>query len=129
MNSDDQHVEEPTPWHTTPSLWRRLKPQARRMRRDSTSAEDKLWQQLRRHQVGGLKFRRQHSPGRFVVDFYCGEAGLVIEVDGPIHDGLEEQDILRQEYIEALGFRVLRFKNDQIENSLDSVVDSIRKAL
>ena len=129
MNSDDQHVEQHSPWHTTPSLWRRLKPQARRMRRDSTSAEDKLWQQLRRHQVGGLKFRRQHSLGRFVVDFYCAETGLIIEVDGPIHDGLTERDSMRQEFIEALGFRVLRFTNDQIENDLDTVIKKIREAL
>ena len=129
MSSDDQHVKQHSPWHTTPSLWRRLKPQARRMRRNSTSAEDKLWQRLRRHQVGGLKFRRQHSLGRFVVDFYCAKANLVIEVDGPVHDGHAERDISRQEYIEALGFRVLRFTNDQIDNSLESVVGCISEAL
>ena len=129
MNSDDQDVGERTPWHTPPGLWKRLKPGIRRMRRNSTPAEDKLWQQLRRDQVGGLKFRRQHSLGRFVVDFYCAKAGLVIEVDGPIHDGLAERDSLRQEYIESLGFRVMRFTNDQIENSLKSVVESICEAL
>ena len=129
MSSDDQHFEERAPWYTTPSLWIRLKPHVRRMRRNSTLAEDKLWQRLRRHQVGGLKFRRQHSLGRFVVDFYCAEAGLVIEVDGPIHDGLAERDSMRQEFIESLGFRVLRITNDQIEKSLESVMDSIRKAL
>ena len=117
------------PWHTPPSLWRRLKPEVRRMRRNSTSAEDKLWQRLRRHQVGGLKFRPQHFLGRFVVDFYCGEASLVIEVDSPVHDGLAARDALRQEYIEALGFTVLRFTNHEIENSLETVLDSIREAL
>ncbi len=99
------------------------------MRHSSTLAEDKLWQQLRRRNIGGLKFRRQHSIGRFVVDFYCAEAGLIIEVDGPIHDGLVEQDSTRQEFIESLGFRLQRFTNDQIENSLESVLKAIDESL
>ena len=64
-----------------------------------------------------------------MVDFHCAKASLVVEVDGPVHDGHAERDISRQEYIEALGFTVLRFTNDEIENSLETVWDSIREAL
>jgi hypothetical protein len=73
-------------WRTTPHLWEKLKPVARQMRQEPTQAEDLLWQSLRNHQLLGFKFRRQHSIERFIVDFYCAEAKLVIEIDGPIHD-------------------------------------------
>ena len=97
-------------WHTTPDLWERLKPLAREKRHTPTEAEDRLWQMLRRHQLAGLKFRRQHPIERFIVDFHCTEARLVIEVDGPIHHYSREEDAIRQELLEALGLRVVRFR-------------------
>jgi very-short-patch-repair endonuclease len=63
---------------------------------------------------GGFKFRRQHAIGPYFVDFYCVQASLVIEVDGSIHDGQVDQDVARQQYLESLGLRVLRFTNDEI---------------
>jgi very-short-patch-repair endonuclease len=116
-------------WHTNPELWKKLKPVARQMRKEPTPAEDIMWQHLRDRQLLGFKFRRQHSIERFIVDFYCSEAALVIEVDGPIHQYSKEEDTIRQEYIESYGLRLLRFTNDEVINNLDSVLNRISEEL
>jgi very-short-patch-repair endonuclease len=95
------------------------------MRHTPTEAEDKLWQHLRNRQLTGLKFRRQHSIERFIVDFYCAEAKLIIEIDGPVHEYSEEEDVIRQEFLESRGFRVLRFTNEHVFNSLDDVLKQV----
>lgn len=110
-------------------LWDKIKPLAREMRKAPTQAEDALWQRLRRHGVLGFKFRRQHPVDRFIVDFFCTDARLVIEVDGPIHDYSPEGDALRQEFLEGLGLRVLRFTNDEVQQQINSVVGQIEAAL
>jgi len=116
-------------WRTSPELWAKLKPKAQAMRSQSSSGEDRLWQELRRNQIEGKHFRRQHPIDRFIVDFYCGDAKLVIEVDGSIHDDQVEQDAGRQATLEALGFRVLRFTNDEILADLPSVIERITSAV
>jgi len=118
-----------TPWSTPPQLWERLKPLAREMRRHPTPAEDKLWQRLRNRRLLGFKFRRQHPIDRFVVDFYCPEARLVIEVEGPIHQYTREEDAIRREFLESLGLRILQFTNDEVDSALDSVIEKIAAAL
>ena len=95
------------------------------MRKAPTPAET-LWARLRSERPGGLKFRRQHAIGPYIVDFYCVQVRLVIEVDGPIHDNQVEDDRARQEYLEQLGLHVLRFSNAQILESIDQVLTSIR---
>ena len=112
-------------WHTDAALWEKLKPIAREMRNKSTEAENLLWQHLRRHQVRGLSFRRQHSIGQFIVDFYCAKARLVIEVDGPIHQYQKEEDSIRQEYLESHGLKILHFSNDAVLNNVDEVIKLI----
>jgi very-short-patch-repair endonuclease len=92
-------------WKTSPRLWEKIKPLARQMRHEPTPAEDRLWETLRNRQLLGAKFRRQHAIGKFVLDFYCAEAQLVVEVDGPVHQYTTEQDAVRQEFLESLGFR------------------------
>lgn len=121
--------ESRVPWRTPPELWEKLRPLARQMRREPTPAEDRLWQRLRKRQVLRLKFRRQHAIDRFIVDFYCAEAGLVVEIDGPIHAYRQEEDSVRQEFLESLGLRVLQFRNQEVLDSLDGVVDQIVAAL
>ncbi|MBI2304687.1 MAG: DUF559 domain-containing protein [Chloroflexi bacterium] len=116
-------------WHTSPELWARLKPLARQMRRKPTGAEERLWQHLRNRQLMGFKFRRQHSMERFIVDFYCAEAGLVVEVEGPIHQYQHGEDQTRREYLESRGLRVLRFSNDEVLHYLDKVLHQISTAL
>ena len=98
------------------------------MRKHPTPAENALWQRLRRRQLG-VKFRRQHAIGPFIVDFYCAEAALVVEVDGPIHQYTAEEDAIRQEFLEAQGLRVLRFTNAEVENDIEGVLNRIRTAL
>ena len=76
-----------------------------------------------------MKFRRQHVIERYLMDLYCVEAGLAIEVDGPIHARQVEEDQNRQEFIEANGLRMLRFTNEEVINRLPTVVARIRSAL
>ena len=84
---------------------------------------------MRNRQVSRAKFRRQHSIDRFIVDFYCHEARLVIEVDGFIHDYTNEEDTIPQEFLESLGFTVIRFTNNDILKLLDKVIDHIAEIL
>lgn len=116
-------------WKSTPSWWDRLKPLARAKRREPTPAEDYLWQHIRRRQLNGLKFRRQHAIGQFIVDFYAPDVSLVIEVDGPIHEASPEQDTIRQAFLEGLGLRVLRFTNDEVMSDIDEVLRRIIAAV
>jgi len=90
--------------HVAPEWWEKLKPLARQKRHEPTPAEDALWQLLRGRRTAGFKFRRQHAIERFVVDFYCHEAHLIVEVDGEIHEYTREEDMLRQSFLEALNF-------------------------
>jgi very-short-patch-repair endonuclease len=100
---------------------------ARAMRREPTPAENALWLRIRNRQVDDMKFRRQHSIDRFIVDFYCAEAELVIEIDGSVHDE-PNADLERQQTFENLGLRVLRFSNDDVLNEVEEVIAQIKKA-
>jgi very-short-patch-repair endonuclease len=106
-------------------LWTKLKPLARQMRREPTLAEQKVWHFLRQRSASDYKFRQQHVSERFIVDFYCAKAHLVIEVDGHIHDYTATEDAIRQEYLEALGLRVIRFTNAEVLNDIDDVLRQI----
>ena len=97
---------------------------ARQMRAAPTPAETLLWEQLRLR-PSGTKFRRQHAVGRFVFDFICVPARLVIEVDGPIHNDTEPRDRYRDAVIRAAGYRVLRFNNDEVFEDVLAVVATI----
>jgi very-short-patch-repair endonuclease len=112
-------------WHSSEETWKLLKPLARQKRHEPTVAENQLWQRLRNRQVGGIKFRRQYAIDRFIVDFYSKEGNLIIEVDGPIHDYTPEEDKLRQEFLESLGFRVVRFTNEHVLKHTDEVIAEI----
>ncbi|OKH40235.1 hypothetical protein NIES2119_04235 [[Phormidium ambiguum] IAM M-71] len=106
-------------------MWQKLKSLGRQMRCEPTPAEEKLWQKLRNKQLLGFKFRRQHSIDRFIVDFYCGQANLIIEIDGLIHQYTQIEDAIRQEFLESLGFRVIRFRNEEVLNSVEGVLEKI----
>ncbi len=99
---------------------------ARQLRQTPTESEAILWGALRRKQLGGRKFRRQVSIGAFVVDFYCWEEKLVIEVDGAIHELQHGADAERQTLIESLGIRFLRFSATQVETDLPGVLKAIK---
>ena len=104
---------------------------ARELRKKQTPAEDVLWELLRKRRFMNLKFRRQHQIGEYLVDFCCAEAKLVVETDGPIHerDDRRKHDLKRDAYLEALGFRVCRFKNEQVEQRPQEVLDDLKRTL
>lgn len=106
---------------------RQISPHAARLRRDRTDAEDKFWQAVRNRQLGGFKFRFQHSIGPYVADFACLEAMLIVEIDGGQHN--EERDAERTRFLEDLGFAVLRFWNNDVLENLDGVASSVLAAL
>jgi very-short-patch-repair endonuclease len=118
------------PANTSPTLWEKLKPLAKEMRHAPTPAENTLWQKLRRHGLGGHKFRRQHVIDRFIVDFYCASAKLVVEVDGSVHEYTVEEDAIRQQFLEEVhGLTVLRFSNGDVLGNLNGVLEAIEECL
>ena len=102
---------------------------ARRLRSQMTDAEDKLWSYLRNRRLHGMKFRRQMPMGQFVADFACVEARLVIEVDGGQHAEQVVQDEARTAAIEATGYLVLRFWNDDVLQNIEGVIGEIERTL
>ena len=102
---------------------------ARELRQQQTPAEEVLWMCVRKRQLLGAKFRRQHNVGRYIADFYCHEARLVVEADGGVHETRKEDDAIRDEWAHANGFTVLRFKNKDILNNTEYVLNAIVNAI
>lgn len=98
---------------------------AKELRRDITTAEKALWQELRANKLR-VHFRRQQIIAGFIVDFYCHKAALVIEVDGDIHDLRQDEDTRREQVLTDMGFQVVRFRNEEIVQDLPAVVGRIR---
>ncbi len=105
--------------------YRRKVSAARRLRRNSTDAERAMWRQLRDRRLQGHKFRRQVPFPPYVVDFLCDDAKLVIEVDGGQHDWNRAKDEIRTRFIEQLGFRVIRYWNNDVLSNMDGVLQQI----
>ena len=104
---------------------------ARQLRQDQTAAEEKVWQLLRNNQFEGLKFRRQHVIEGFVVDLYCHEHKLAIEIDGGIHNSKMNRDYdgLRQAELESKGIRFIRITNKELNKDENIIFDKIREAI
>jgi len=102
----------------------------RELRQESTEAEKLLWAGLRNRKLNGLKFRRQHPLDKFIVDFYCNEKKLVVELDGGVHDETinKEYDEARTAMLAGLNIIVLRFKNEEVTNNLKGVLRKISDA-
>ena len=98
---------------------------ARALRKRMTDAERLLWRHLRNRELGGWKFRRQYPVGPFIVDFICVEKNVVIEVDGGQHAENEEQDIQRSAYLNKMGYRVIRFWNNEVLQEIEAVLTAI----
>ena len=101
---------------------------AHEMRRDATPAERKLWRLLRDHQAGGMKFRRQVPLGRYIADFYCAAAKLVVELDSVSHID-PERDAVRDEWMMQHGYRTLRFSNYEVLSNAEGVAAAIVQAV
>jgi very-short-patch-repair endonuclease len=100
---------------------------ARELRRRMTPAETRLWDALRDRRLDGLKARRQHPVGPYVLDFAIPAAGLGIELDGSIHDGQRDDDAARAANLAEFGWRLLRFPNEAVDDDLGSVLEMIRR--
>jgi very-short-patch-repair endonuclease len=106
-----------------------LKPRRKKLRNNSTYAEVFFWQQVKKGQLEGRKFRRQTSIGSYVVDFYCPEEKIVVELDGEVHfdEEIIEYDKERTKYMESLGIRVIRFENQDVLRNTDYVLNKIKE--
>ena len=98
------------------------------LRQRATQAELPLWQLIRNRQLDGLKFRRQDPVSRYILDFYCAEARLAIEIDGEIHRDQGEMVNFRSDYLASVGIQVLRFSNSDILDRPNAVLREIRSA-
>jgi primosomal protein N' len=116
-------------WRTSSELWRKLKPLVQQMRSKPTPSEKYLWQYLRKKQVMGIKFRRQQNIERFVVDFFAPDANLIIEVDGVIHQYTQEEDAIREQFLEDHGYQILRFTNQDVMTNINNVIEAIEDTL
>ncbi len=127
MGVKKENIEKEMFYGASPEIFRR----ALELRKNMTKAEKKLWAALRRKQVNGKRFRRQHPIGKFIVDFYCHEVKLVIELDGSIHNFQEqkEYDLGRSEDIQQLGIKIIRFTNKQVMNNLNKVIADIESEI
>jgi very-short-patch-repair endonuclease len=101
---------------------------AKELRQELTDEEKLLWQYLRKNRLGGFHFRRQQVIQGFIVDFYCHKAGLVVEVDGGVHKDQIEYDRERNKVLEGLDLRIIRVKNEDIQENLQSVLSIIEAA-
>ena len=106
----------------------RTRERAKELRKHASFPEKRLWGILQSRKLGGLKFRRQHPVEPYIVDFYCPEAALVIEVDGKSHAGRKEYDDQRTAFLKSRGLTVLRVHNDDVLENLDGVAHAILKA-
>ncbi len=101
---------------------------AKELRREMTPAEKLLWQQIRANKLG-VRFRRQQIIEGFIVDYYCHQAGLVVEVDGDIHDLQKEEDERREKVLTEMGLRIVRFGNDEVVRDVSAVVGKIKELI
>jgi very-short-patch-repair endonuclease len=98
---------------------------AKELRREMTPAEKILWKHLKANRLNGLHFRRQQIVHGYYPDFYCHQHELIVEVDGGIHELQKEYDAEREEYLKSLGFRIIRFRNEEITKNLNGVLQRI----
>jgi very-short-patch-repair endonuclease len=102
---------------------------ARKLRENQTDVEVKLWSRLRDRQLGDAKFRRQHPIGPYIADFCCVEQALIIEIDGGQHADQSSADQQRTNLMKNLGYRVLRFWNNEVHSNIEGVLERISEAI
>ena len=110
------------------ALRNRMTEVARQLRKTATPSEDILWKALRGRKLEGRKFRRQQQLGPFVVDFFCAQERLVLEVDGGVHNSQSNLDSERQRLIESLGLRFLRVSAREVEEDLEESLRKVRES-
>jgi len=121
------------PYHGN-SMWQGAPPEgfakAKYLRSNMTEAERVLWNKINRNQLG-YKFRRQHPIQYFIVDFYCHQLKIIIEIDGEYHQETEQQekDILRTQQLEDSGLKLYRFTNDEVIKDIEKVISKIKSLI
>jgi very-short-patch-repair endonuclease len=110
---------------------KRLERRRKELRKQGTAAEAVLWKYLQKRRLSGKKFRRQQSIGPYIVDFYCPECRVIVELDGPPHEDivLAEYDAERTKFLEQYGMKVIRFENRILFENMEAVLETIRQAL
>ena len=118
LPTDQSQVEKP------------MRDRVRMLRREAGEAERRLWARLRNHGLG-VKFRRQHPIGSYVADFFCHQAGLVVEIDGGQNqrDGERPEEALRNRHFEQRGYRMLRLREDAVLRDIEAALRTIRESL
>jgi very-short-patch-repair endonuclease len=104
-----------------------LREHRKELRRNQTEAESIIWWYVRGKRIGP-KFKRQHSISGYIVDFYCAEKKLILEIDGEIHNTTQakESDLVRDKFFKDMGYQVLRFTNNEVEYNIHKVIDEIK---
>ena len=102
---------------------------AKDLRNNMTRSEETMWSVLKMKQIGGYKFRCQHPVYRYILDFYCHQKRLAIEIDGKIHDSQQEYDRYRDEFLQSIEIRTLRIENKDVLNNIETVKEMIKREL
>jgi very-short-patch-repair endonuclease len=105
----------------------KLKKKSRELRSGGILSEVLLWNELKGRKISGYQFMRQKPIGKYIVDFYCSSLKLVIEIDGITHIGKEEYDKKRQEYLESLGLKLLRFYDNDVKQNMAGVIAALNE--
>lgn len=103
----------------------KLKALSRNLRNNSTLSEVLLWEKLKARKIRECQFARQKPIGDYIVDFYCSKLGLVIEIDGSSHDARIEKDKKRQQYLESVGLKVVRFLDRDVKKNIEGIVSQL----
>ncbi len=106
-----------------------MKERARRLRRNMTDSENRMWYYLRNRRLGGYKFVREYVIGKYIADFVCREKKLILEIDGGQHMEAIEYDLRVTKYLESRGYRVLRIWNHDVFKNMQGVMDSVLNLL
>ena len=102
---------------------------ARKLRKNITESEDNLWKYLRNRNFMGLKFRRQVPFGRYIIDFYCKEKNLAIEIDGNYHKKIKKYDKNREGILKSTKMKILRFSNTDVQNNINVTLKAIEESV
>ena len=101
------------------------KEKRQQLRNDVLMPEKIIWKWIRKEQLG-YKFRRQHGIGKYIVDFYCPELKLIVEIDGQVHDEIMDRDKIREEFFKSLGFNLKRYTAREVNNNLEWVLIDLK---
>ena len=126
---NDSHKTKPA--YKAVSNLKEKKELRKQLRNNATPAEKKLWKALQGKKLDGFKFRRQHSIDRYILDFFCPTANLAIKLDGNSHYSAEaiEYDRTRDNYLQSVGIKIIRYSNYEVYENLDGVLKNIRSYL